>query len=126
AEIHIIMDLLGMLRRLGDRLGILQLSPGSQQTSAPVKIQTRTVTLTELSMTIQISEVQSLAELPAELSVSCENIFRAAAIPTPPSGWTVDRLGDFLGSDRIRGLDRTETQHEILRTLAVERVDPTD
>ena len=120
------MDLLGMLRKLGDRLGILELSPGSQLPSAPVKIQTRTVTLTELSMTIRIAEVQSLAELPAELSVSFEDIFTAAGIPAPPSGWTVDRLGDFLGSDRVRGLEHAEAQREILRMLAAENVDAAD
>jgi hypothetical protein len=120
------MDLLGMLRKLGDRLGILELQPGSQLPSAPVKIQTRSITLTELSMTIQITEVRSLAELPAELSIPFEDVFKAAAIPIPSSGWTIDRLGDFLNSDRIRGLDRTETQHEILSTLAAEKVDPAD
>ena len=62
------LDLLGMLRKLGDRLGVIELSPDSQP-SAPVKVQTRTITLTELITTIQITEVQELAELPAELSV---------------------------------------------------------
>jgi hypothetical protein len=38
------MDLLGMLRKLGDRLGIIELAADPQHPSAPVKIQTRTIT----------------------------------------------------------------------------------
>jgi hypothetical protein len=120
------MDLLGMLRKLGDRLGVLELSPGPRQPSAPVKIQTRTVTLTELSMTIEVTEVRSLADLPAELSIPFDDIFKAAGIPTPPTGWTVERLGAFLNSDRIRELDRAAVQREILAALAAENVHAAD
>ena len=59
------MNLLGMLRKLGDRLGILELSTESQP-SLPAKIETRAITLAELIMTIQVTEVRELAELPAE------------------------------------------------------------
>src|SRR6185503_14792253 len=104
------MDLLGTLRKLGDRLGIVELSKDPQQPTAPVKIQTRTVTLTELIMTIQVAEVRDLAELPSELSVPFQEVFKAAGIEAPPSGWTVDRLLEFLNSDRIRKLEHTEAQ----------------
>jgi hypothetical protein len=117
------MDLLAMLRRLGDRLGIVELSPAPQQPSAPAKIQTRTVTLAELIMTIRVMEVRSLAEQPAELSISFDDIFKAAGIPSPRGGWTVDRLMELLNSDRIRGMDRAGAQREILKTLAQEKVD---
>ncbi len=120
------MNLLGMLRKLGDRLGILELSPESEKPSAPVKIQTRTITLAELIMTIRVNEVRSLAELPAELSISFEEVFKAAGIQTPPNGWTVDRLMEFVNSDRIRGLDRAGGQHEVLSLLAAESVDAAD
>jgi len=119
------MDLLGTLRKLGDRLGIVELSE-PEQPAAPVKIQTRQVTLAEMIMTIQISEVRELAELPAELSISFDDVFKAAGIQTPPSGWNVDRLQEFLSHDRIRRMNRSEAQHETLRMLGAEKVDAAD
>src|SRR5438132_10969234 len=119
------MDLLGMLRKIGDRLGIVELSPESHP-SVPVKIQTRAVTLSELIMTIQITEVQELAELPAELSVTFDDVYKAAGIQASLSGWTVDRLQEFLNSDRIRRMDRAAVQHETLSMLAAEKVDAAD
>jgi hypothetical protein len=117
------MNLLGALRRLGDRLGIIELSHDPQQPSVPVKVETRTITLAELIMTIQIAEVRELAELPAELSVSFEDVFKAAGIETPPTGWTVDRLLEFVNSDRIRKMDHVDAQRETLSMLAAEKVD---
>jgi hypothetical protein len=117
------MNLLGALRRLGDRLGIIELSHDPQQPSVPVKIETRAITLAELIMTIQIAEVRELAELPAELSVSFEDVFKAAGIEAPPGGWTVDRLLEFVNSDRIRKMDHADAQREILSMLAAEKVD---
>ena len=120
------MDLLAMLRRFGDRIGIIEMKPASSQPSAPAKIQTRSVTLGELATTIQTTPVRELADLPAELSVSIEDIFKAAGIrPTSP-GWTVERLHQFLNSDRIRGMDRSAAQAEALRMLAAEKVDVED
>lgn len=119
------MTLLEKLRRLGDRLGIVELSSAGQP-SAPMKIETRSITLTELVMTIRTTEVQMLAERPAGLSTSFDDIFRTAGIQQPPSGWTVDRLEEFLGNDRVRGLGRAETQREIARELAAKNVDPAD
>src|SRR5262245_20581227 len=119
------MGLLSMLRKLGDRLGIVELS-SAQQPSAPVKIQTRTITLSELVMNIQVDEVRDLAEPPAELSVSFEEIFKAAGIQPSATGWTIERLQQFLASDQIRKMGRTEAQHETLRMLREEKIDPAD
>src|SRR5215831_5964554 len=117
------MNLLDALRKLGDRLGIIELSEDPEQPSVPVKVQTRSITLAELIMTIQIAEVRELAELPAELSVSFEDVFKAAGIETPPGGWTVDRLLEFVNSDRIRKMDHADAQRETLSMLAAEKVD---
>jgi hypothetical protein len=119
------MNLVSMLRRLGDRLGIVELSSESEP-SAPVKIQTRTITLTELIMTIRTTEVRSLAEATPEWSVSFDDVFQAAGIHPPPTGWTVDRLGEFLNSDRVRGLEREAAQREILSMLETDKTDPAD
>ena len=120
------MDLIVMLQKLGDRLGIVEIAPESEQPSVPVKIQTRTVTLEQLIMTIQVTEVKSLAELSSDLSVPFEDVFKAAGIPIPDSGWTVDRLMELVNSDRIRGLDSAEAQHAILNVLASQNVDAAD
>jgi len=120
------MELLDMLRKLGDRLGIIEFSSAPPQPSVPAKIQTRTLTLTELVMNIQITEVRVLAELGAELPVSFEEVFKAAGIQPGSTGWTVDRLQEFLSSERIRQMDRAEAQRETLRMLAAEKVDAAD
>jgi hypothetical protein len=91
-----------------------------------VKIQTRSVTLSELVMTIQISEVRELAELPAELTIPFDDVYKAAGIEPPPSGWTVDRLQEFLNNDRIRGMSHEEAQRETLGMLASQKIDPAD
>jgi hypothetical protein len=116
------MDLLGMLRKLGDRLGIIELASDPHQPSAPVKIQTRTITLDEL-MAVHLKNVRELAEQPDELPASFDQIFKAAGIQTPASGWTIDRLGEFLSSERIQTLDHAAAQREALQKLADEKVD---
>ena len=118
------MNLLGMLRKLGDRLGIIEVSPNSPPSTAPVKIQTRTISLSELTMTIQVTNVRSLAESPAELLISFDDVFKAAGIATPPNGWSIERLCEFLNTEAVRKLDRSAAQQEIARTLASENVDP--
>jgi hypothetical protein len=102
------------------------MSSTSEQPSAPVKIQTRTVTLSELMMTVQTTDVHELAELPAELSVPFEDIFKAAGHNAVSAGWTVERLQEFLKSDRIRGMNRDDLQRETLRMLKEENADPAD
>src|SRR5437868_4030138 len=107
------MDLLGMLRNFGDRLGILEVS-SQHPPSAPVKIKTRSVTLAELATTIQVGDVQDLAEMPAELSVPFNEIFKVAGIQTISTAWNVERLHQFLNSEPIRKLDRGAAQQETL------------
>src|SRR5436190_23715165 len=110
------MDLAGMLRKLGDRLGVVELSKDPDQPSAPIKVQTRTVTLQELIMTIQITEVRGLANLPSELSIPFDEVFKAAGIEAPAGGWTVDRLMNYLSTDRIRKMDHDAATRETLST----------
>src|SRR6267142_776716 len=120
------MDLLGILRTFGDRVGIIELKPASPHLDAPVKVQTRAVTLAELATKIHITKVGELADLPAELSVSFEDIFKAAGIHSTSTGWTVERLHEFLNSEAIRAMDRPTAQQETLRMLAAEKVDAAD
>jgi hypothetical protein len=119
------MNLLTMLRRLGDRLGIVEVSPDSSP-STPVKVQTRSITLSELTMTIQVTDVRNLADSPAELLISFEDVFKAAGISTPPDGWSIERLGELVNTQKQARRDRTAAQQEIARTLASSNVDAAD
>jgi len=120
------MNLLGMLRKLGDRLGIVELHQDESRPSEPAKVQTRSVTLSELIMTIQVTDVRALARVPAEMFTSFEEIFNAAKIQAPPNGWTVDRLVEFVDNERIRNMAHSEAQKETLRMLGTEKVHATD
>jgi hypothetical protein len=120
------MDLIGILRKLGDRIGIIEMSSAEKQTSTPTKIQTRTITLSELMMTVQISEVHELAESPTDLSVPFEDIFKAAGHKAENTSWTVERLQEFLNSDRIRKLSREDAQRATLQMLKEQSVDAAD
>jgi hypothetical protein len=120
------MDLLLMLRMLGDRLGIIELPSDRPAPAAPVKIQTRAITLAELETNIQMTEVRELAGLTPELAVPFEDIFKAAGIQGTSSGWTVERLQQLLNTDPIRAMDRAAAQQEVLRILAAEKVDAAD
>jgi hypothetical protein len=117
------MYLIDMLRKLGDRLGIIEFAPASPHRPEPVKVQTRTVTLTELITAIRVTEIRELAGMPAELSVPFEDVFNAAGIKPSAEGWTIDQLEQFLNSEKIRGMNRTEAQHEVLRVLADRGID---
>jgi hypothetical protein len=120
------MYLTDMLRKLGDRLGIIEMAPASADKRAPVKIQTRTVTMTELITAIRVTELRELAETPSELSVPFEEVFKAAGIPDSPKGWTIERLEEFLKDDKIRRMDRGQAQQETLRVLAEGGIDGSD
>lgn len=120
------MYLTDMLRKLGDKLGIIEMTPPSAERPAPVKIQTRTITMTELITEIRVTEVRELAGMPKELSVPFEEVYKAAGIQPSANGWTINQLEEFLNSDKIRGLDRTQAQHETLRTMADHGIDSSD
>ncbi|NWG12687.1 MAG: hypothetical protein HXY20_04035, partial [Acidobacteria bacterium] len=93
---------------------------------APAKIQTRVVTLAELQSEIKAGEVRALAEAPAELTVAFEKIIEAAGIPTPASGWNIEKLSRLLGTDPFKDQPRDAVQRRILEVLSADKVDPED
>lgn len=115
------MRLVELLESLGDKLGILEKTEGNAAHPAS-RIQTRSVTLEELSSEIRAEEIQALADLPAELSVPFEKIMETAGITPGPQGWTIDRLKELLLTDEIKKLTREEAQKRILGVLASEKV----
>jgi hypothetical protein len=120
------MYLTDMLRKLGDRLGIIEIAPTSKEKPAPVKVQTRAVTMTELITAIRVTELRELAGMPAELSVTFDEVFKAAGIPVSPKGWTIERLEEFLKSDKVRVMNREQIQHETVRVLSESGIDGSD
>jgi hypothetical protein len=119
------MSFWDLLQNLGDRLGLLETAvrPAGQPA---VKIQTRTVTLAELTTEIRVEEVRALADLPAELSVPFEKIYETAGIQPPPSGWTLDRLKQYLLTDAFKNKDRAIIQTAILNILKSEQASVED
>jgi hypothetical protein len=80
----------------------------------------RAVTLEQLIAEARSREVSALAELPAELSLSFQQIFDAARVSAPPSGWSVERLQQLLRTDAYRRLDRTSAQSVLASTIAAQ------
>ncbi|MBM3791299.1 MAG: hypothetical protein FJW35_13265, partial [Acidobacteria bacterium] len=116
------MNLLGMLRALGDRLGVLE-TARAQVSRGAVKIQLRTVSLLELAGDIREDQVRLLAEKPPELCQDFDAIFRAAGIQAPAHGWTVERLKHLLQTDLFRNIERVEAQQKLSDLLRGEGVD---
>jgi chromosome segregation ATPase len=118
------MGLIDLLQSAGGRLGILETSPEVRNGECP-KVQTRTVTLSELKSEIRAEEVQALAELPAELALSFNKIFAAAGV-RPGVSWNIEKLRGILQSDAFRNLDREAAQARLLSLLASEKIDAED
>jgi len=115
------MTLMEFFESLGGRLGILEKATQSSPRSA-VKIQTRKVTLSELTAEIRAEEVRTLADAPAELSVPFEKIFETAGIAPAQHGWTIERLRQLLLTDAFKNLEREAAQKRILDVLNTEGV----
>jgi predicted transcriptional regulator len=110
------MSFLKYLQDIGDRLGILETVENPDAKPA-VCIQTRTVTLSELSGEIQSAEVQALAESSAELQIPFEKIFEAAGIPAFSENWTIETIKKFVSSEASKGCSKEEVQKALLEAL---------
>ncbi len=121
------MSLLDRLKGLGSKLGLLQLAPPATGAAAePAKIQTRKLSLDELTSEVRAEEVRMLAELPAELSVAFEKVFEAAKVAPPAHGWSIERLGELLRTEQYRGMTRESAQKAVLGVLAAVKADVED
>jgi hypothetical protein len=117
------MSFVKFLQGIGDRLGILETAPAGGSPAA-VRIQTRSVSLHELTGEIKSGAVQSLADAPAELGVSFERIFEAAGISANPEDWTTDRLKQVLDGEPYRDKPRAEAQKAVLELLNSAGISP--
>src|SRR4029453_13046745 len=111
------MSLLDGLRALGGKLGLIQTAPETAP-ATPTKVVSRSVTLQALTTEVRAEEVRVLAELPAELSVGFDQVFKTAGILPPPHGWTIERLQQLLRTEQFRAMDRESAQKAILGLLS--------
>lgn len=115
------MVLVAWLYSIGDKIGIIQVVR-TEKPTAPEKIQTRTVHLKDLVTEIQAEEVRSLAQLPAELTVTFDKVFEAAGIKPGEDGWTIERLRELLAGEPYRSMDRQAAQRALLVYLESQKV----
>jgi hypothetical protein len=115
------MGLLDQLRAVSEKIGLLEARSPSKS-AKPAKIQTRSVTLAELTTEVRSEEIRALAELPAELSVDFDRVFDAAGIKSAPGAWNAERLKQVLRTDAIKKLERKTAQTAVLNLLALDKV----
>jgi hypothetical protein len=111
------MTFFKFLQGIGDKLGILETVSTSESVQT-TRIQTRTVSLRELTIEIRSGEIRVLADSPAELLIPFEKIFEAAGISSKPEDWTIERLKNILASESCKGKPRESVQKTVLQTLA--------
>jgi ATP-dependent Lon protease len=115
------VGLMAILEAWGGKLGILEMGRG-QTPQAPSKIETRTVTLAQLSTEIRSEEVRALADQPSELTVPFDKIFETAGIGEGKKGWTVHKLHAVLSSDPLKSASRENAQKQILEILRSDEI----
>jgi hypothetical protein len=115
------MSFVKFLQGIGDRLGILETITVSSPAVA-VRVQTRIVTLQELAGEIRSGEVCALADSPAELGISFDEIFKTAGIASNPENWTIDRLKRLIDGAPFKNLPHGEIQKKVLDLLSSEGV----
>jgi hypothetical protein len=115
------MDLVRFLQGIGDRLGILEAVPDKNAETA-TRIQTRTVTLQELSCEIKSAEMRTLADSQSEFEVPFDKIFETAGIPSAQADWTIERLRQTAAGEPFKNRTREEVRKSMLDLLHSEKV----
>lgn len=114
------MNLSEYLRSLGTRLGlVLPSAPGAAGT--PAKVDTRTITLTELRIEIRGDRVATLApgvDDDGGLEVPFTAIDDAAGVRPPAHGWTAERVAAMVRRPEFSHVPRAEVQQAVLAELA--------
>ncbi|MCW8130340.1 MAG: hypothetical protein KIS92_08335 [Planctomycetota bacterium] len=115
------MGLLDRLRAVGSRLKIIQ-SVRILPAAAPARVETRSVTLAELTTEIKAEEVRSLAGQPEEFAAAFERLYEAAGIAPAEGAWTVFTLQDLLEKEPLKSMDRGTAQKMLQSKLAEAQV----
>jgi len=116
------MSLLKRMKRLGKRLGLLRANQTRME--EPTKVSTHVVSLEELMSGIPTLEIPVSTETRVDLPLGFDGILAAAGVHSPPHGWTVERLLQFLRKECGK-LNREQAQKRALEALAGDRA-PTE
>lgn len=116
------MGLLQKLQTLGYQLKLVRMVPKTSTT--PEKIETRSVTLQELTTELQTENVRILADSPVELTIKFEKIFETAGIIGSSKKWTIERFCNLLSTAPYRDMDTDGLKKAVLETFAAENVSP--
>jgi hypothetical protein len=114
------MSFLKFLHGIGDRLGILE-AVSNKESAPAVRIQTRTLTLKELSSEIRSGEVKTLAYSIGDLTFDFDRIFESAGIAGDPK-CCLEKLNELVCRESAGGRPKEEVQKSILAALAIEGV----
>jgi hypothetical protein len=118
------MGLLEKLQALGCQLKLVQMIP--KTTTTPEKIDTRSVTLEELTTELQAENIRILAESPVELTIAFEKIFATAGIVLQSNGWTIERVNELLHTPPFHEMESGCLQKALIQRLADEKVSTED
>ncbi|MEI8195099.1 MAG: hypothetical protein WCI73_04240 [Phycisphaerae bacterium] len=115
------MGLVNALMLAANHLGLIKVVdlPAPEK---PQKITMRTLTLKDLTAEVEAEEIKTLAQMPAELTVSFPQVLAAAGVKAPAHGWTVEKLQETLADETYRGKSRPEVQKELLVVLQAQQV----
>lgn len=118
------MGLLQKLQALGCQLRLVQMIP--KTLTAPEKIETRSVTLQELTSELKTENVRVLAESPIELTIQFEKIFETAGIVQPSIKCTIECFSDLLHAAPYNKMSSESLQRAVLERFAAENVSTED
>jgi hypothetical protein len=110
------MSLLKRIKRLGKRLGLLRASK-TRTRKEPTKVSTQVVSLEELISGIPELDIPVSSATRVDLPAGFDGILSAAGVHSPPHGWTVDRLEEFLRG-KCGKLTFQQAQQRTLEALA--------
>lgn len=110
------MSLLKRMKRLGKRLGLLRASE-TKARKEPTKVSMQVVSLEELMSGIPKLDIPVSTATRVELPVGFGGILSAAGVHSPPHGWTVERLQEFL-HQKCGKLNFEQAQYHTLQALA--------
>jgi hypothetical protein len=114
------MGLWNGLKALGCRLGLIRIVTAGP--SVPPKITPRVTSMKDMMTEGRRQANRDLGDLPRELSLSFEQVFKAAGVPSVGKAWTVERVCDLLRRDAAPDGDRAKVRSALLQQLAAENV----
>jgi hypothetical protein len=115
------MGLLDRLHALANRLGLIHVAQRNCDPVGPA-IRTRSISLRDLATDIRTEQLDALASLPAEMSVSFDRIYEAAGVTGAESGWSIERVSQTVRTEPYSSMDRSAAQQALLTELDAQKV----